>query len=78
MQFDYVYANMQTKVTFDVDSEDMFGKLTDKEILVLQQLIYMTLQTFSYVRGLYAADAIRAKKYKDCETHNCQCTCHGG
>lgn len=62
MQWEYVYADLQLQVTFDADGTSPFGQLTDIEVETLQQLTYMTLLEFLYVRALYAKDIDGLKK----------------
>lgn len=56
MQWDYVYADYGVTVTFKVSNDTALGQLTDREVMSLQQMIYLTLNCFTYTRALYLQD----------------------
>lgn len=63
MQWDYVYADYGVTVTFKVSNDTALGQLTDREVMSLQQMIYLTLNCFTYTRALYMQDLIDKHKY---------------
>ncbi len=78
MEFDLVYGDLQLKVTLSPADSTVFAHLTSGELLALQQQLYLALNCFINTRALHLLDYIEQDKYKDCEIHNCKCTCHGG
>ena len=48
MQFDFVFADLQVQVSFDADNTGSFGQLTDKDLTLLRNVVYMGLCTFMY------------------------------
>lgn len=51
-----MYADLQVYLTMTADNASAFGKLSDKETHALQQILYMALNNFTYVRMLLAAE----------------------
>jgi len=67
MQWDYVYADLSLQVTFDAHAHSAFSHLTDTEVKLLQQIVYMAIHTFILTRALNAKDAADfAKRMDEC------------
>lgn len=60
MEFDFYYADLQVGVTFKSDKPDVFAELTDNEVLALQQIVYLSLNTFLLTRTLYLKECIES------------------
>ena len=58
MEFDFVYADLKVQVIFKADNDTVYGQLTDNEVMILQQQIYVTLTCFSMTRGFFALDKL--------------------
>lgn len=65
MEFDFYYADIQLGVKFDAEAETAFAQLTDNEVLTLQQIIYLGLNTFLLTRALYGSDVAAYRKIID-------------
>lgn len=63
MEFDYVYGDLQVKLTMQADNESLFGRLTDAETLVLGQWLYLALNCFSNSQAIRQIDLIDKHKY---------------
>lgn len=67
MEFDFVYADLRVQVIFKAEDGSPLSRLTDREVLVLQQIMYNTLSVFCMVRGFYAADVVALQRRIDAE-----------
>lgn len=78
MRSEVTFADLQLTVVISASADTPFAHLTANEVMTMQQIVYMSLNTFLITRAGFSMQNVLTKKYRDCETHKCQCTCHGG
>lgn len=58
MKLSFTYADLQVTAIVQFKKDHEFNKLSDNEVNALQQILYMSLNTFHFTRGLYLAGQI--------------------
>jgi len=64
METDFFYADIQVGITLKVIESGALSELTDNEVSSLRQILYLALNSFVYVRALYAADVAAIERAK--------------